>query len=443
MGQGVRGRRVVRPRAQLAAIGWTAGSFALAGVTGWALATGQSVLVGFLALVYAVLAVLAVRADALAVLAFPAAFATQRIGGGAVDLSGSDAVIIAATALILPSLVGRPLPRAVGLLLLVLAGYLVVVLVTVTFHPSPRSLVEVFHRSMMVGGSLLIGHEVVRRGHAALALRLLLAVSLTIAVSTLVVSVGNGFAIAQPFGLQKNYIGSLLATVLLVGLSAYPAFELDNRWRVPMLCLLALGLLAAHSRGAVLAVLAGLLIMAVRSRSRHRTVVRIAVVVASAGLAVFLGHSIAAQYELRQTSGNSLDSLSQRTNVEEATRRLWAEHPVTGVGLKYFRTGLYGKADQAANNVVDEALAETGLVGTAGFIVFAVGSLTVLAKASGPYATAALVVVAARFVHGQVDIFWTSGTAALPWLIAGMAISTPAVSARARRPSPPSWSPAT
>jgi hypothetical protein len=122
-------------------------------------------------------------------------------------------------------------------------------------------------------------------------------------------------------------------------------------------------------------------------------------------------------------SGSHYTSLTQRSDVERATRHLWMEHPLTGVGLRFFKTPAYA-GYQAPNNVVNEVLAEAGVPGLLGFIVFAAGSLVGLARGRGSLATAALCAVAGRFVHGLVDIYWVGGTTALPWIIAGMGLAS-------------------
>jgi O-antigen ligase len=124
-------------------------------------------------------------------------------------------------------------------------------------------------------------------------------------------------------------------------------------------------------------------------------------------------------------AGSPHSSLAQRSQVERATRQLWLDHPLTGVGLRFFKTPAYA-GYQPPNDVVNEILAEAGIPGLLGFIVFVAGSLVGLARGRGGLATAAVCAVAARFVHGLVDIYWVGGTTALPWLIAGMGLATSA-----------------
>jgi hypothetical protein len=131
-----------------------------------------------------------------------------------------------------------------------------------------------------------------------------------------------------------------------------------------------------------------------------------------------------------QVEGPVINSATQRVRTARTTRQLWTEHPYTGVGLRYFKTPKYAEYPEP-NDVVNEALAEAGVIGLLGFFVFVVGSLVGLGRLQGELATAALCVVAARFVHGLLDIYWTGGTTSLPWIVAGMALAS---STTGRRP---------
>jgi O-antigen ligase len=145
--------------------------------------------------------------------------------------------------------------------------------------------------------------------------------------------------------------------------------------------------------------------------------------------------SIAGQVS-QQTIG-SHDSLTQRLEVETATRALWQSNFFTGVGLRYFDLPAF-MGYQPPNNVFNEILAEAGLPGLIGFIVFLVSSLVALKRCSGPLALAGFTVVFARFAHGFVDIYWTAGTTTLVWLIGGMGLAATgmnSVNTSTRRPA--------
>jgi O-antigen ligase len=147
---------------------------------------------------------------------------------------------------------------------------------------------------------------------------------------------------------------------------------------------------------------------------------RAAAIAAALGLTIFTALSVRA--ELRHSPGHH-SSLTVRTQVEKQTRALWIHHPWTGVGLRFFKTPRYA-GYQAPNNVFDEIAAEAGVLGIIGFAIFIGGSLIGLGRLKGELATAGLCVVAARFTHGLFDIYWTGGTTTLPWIVAGMGLTS-------------------
>lgn len=392
-------------------------------IAGALLATGRTLVAAFLVALCVALSALALNSQSISVLAVPAVFLVERLDLGSVDLSYSDALLIAASAVAVPALSRWPLSSRARLLLLGLAVYLGLVTLTIGFHPSIRSFAEVFHRAVLVGGSVIIGVQLVRTGRHVQALRLLLAATVTVSLAAVVTTLSTGLQPAYPWGLHKNFIGSLFATFLLLAVIHYRVFRLPAAARFPLVLTLGAGLLAAQSRGAFLTLLVGLLVLAVRRQGSHTLPVRAAAVLAVCGIAALIVVSVQNQLQERLETGNPNDSLAQREQVETATFDLWRENWLVGVGLKYFTTGEFGAANQAPNNVLNESMAETGIVGTAGFLILQGAAVLALARGSGPLSTAGLAVVVGRLLHGQVDIYWSAGTAALPWLIAGFGLA--------------------
>lgn len=355
-----------------------------AAVAGALLATGQARLAALLVAFCVVLSALALNTQSISVLAVPAVFLVERLDLGGIDLSYSDALLIAATAVALPALSRWPLSPRARLLLLGLTIYLSLVTFTIAFHPSIRSFAEVFHRAVLVGGSVIIGVQLVRTGRHVLALRLLLAATVTVSFASVATALSTGLQPAYPWGLHKNFVGSLFATFLLLAVIHYPVFRLPSIGRFPLLVVLGAGLLASQSRGAFLTLLAGLLVLAVRQQGRHTLPVRAAAVLAVCGIAALIITSVQNQLQERVETGNLNDSLAQRKQVETATFDLWRENWLVGVGLKYFTTGAFGAANQAPNNVLNESMAETGIVGTTGFLILQAAAVLALARGSGP-----------------------------------------------------------
>lgn len=134
----------VRSRKSLPAAGL---ALYAAGV-GVLLAAGQARLAALLVVGWVALAAFALNSQIFSVLAVPGVFLVERLDLGGIDLSGSDALLILATALALPALARAPLPSRARLLLVGLTIYLGLVVVTLGFHPSLRSFAEVFHRAV-------------------------------------------------------------------------------------------------------------------------------------------------------------------------------------------------------------------------------------------------------------------------------------------------------
>ena len=150
------------------------------------------------------------------------------------------------------------------------------------------------------------------------------------------------------------------------------------------------------------------------------------------GLAWFAYSSVKSELGLEQSQLNN-SSIGVRVNVEKVTRQIWETSPVYGVGLKYFNSGNYGYYAQSANNVVNNELAESGVIGLAGFVILQGSALTAgfRRRRGDPLVVVGLAMVAGQLLHGMVNIYWTAGTVPLPFLILGIALAE-----RTTEPSP-------
>lgn len=393
---------------------------------------GYSLVVGYLALhdeklagaavvVGLVAGAVASNLARLAIIATAGVWLIHRVPG---NISVTDVLIACAGTAALISGAARSIDPRGRIVLRSFAIYLLSLSVTLVFNPSLRADLEWLHRIALVAGAVWAGAWLVSTGLHRPALRLLLAVTVLFAMLAIIDGLESGFQHpASPFGYQKNFVGSILATVLLVLLAANREFRLSRAVLRASAVVLLAGLFATHSRGAMVAAGVGLLIWFFRDSGRATGGLRTAALAAAVGVSIFI--SISVNRELNQ---GTYSSLTQRTQVEQVTRQLWREHPLTGVGVRFFDTPRFA-GYQPPNNWIDEALAEAGVVGLAGFVVFVLGSLFGLARLRGDLATAGLCVVAARFSHGLLDIYWTGGTTTLVWLIAGMGLAS--TSARA------------
>lgn len=295
---------------------------------------------------------------------------------------------------------------------------------SLAYHQYLRSDLEWLHRVGLVAGAALVGAWTVQRGLHHRALQLLLLVASVVSISAVVYSFRHGFAAAYTLGFQKNYLGSITAQTLIVALVAGKEFRLPTRWFRLGVALTFLGMLASQSRGSMLTLAVGLTVWFLRTGKHRRYGQRRMVAFLVLALAVFVGISVKAQIDAHSRFG----SIGQRLTVEAQTQQLWIHHPLTGVGLRFFDLPQFA-GYQPPNNVLNEILAEAGVPGLIGFLVFIVGSVLALYRARGDLALAGLSIVVGRFTHGLVDIYWVAGTTTLTWLIAGMGL--------ARRGDPP------
>ena len=356
---------------------------------------------------------------ALPVLAFPAIWVPgQRVAG---LLSVGDAVLTIAAVLVLLDGSRAPLSRIGRALITVLGLLLAADTVAVLAHPTRQGAQEVVHRLILVGGGIVVGAWLAERGKLAVALRLLVTVSLAFALVAIADRITTGQA-AYPFGYHKNFAGPGFATAAILLLAAPDALGLVVRSRVRWgsFAILVAGLLATSSRGAILGFALAVTVWILRPGTAHRRVNPIVGVLLVAGLG-YVGVSSVQRQLSDQASGRvAIDSLTQRQKVETATRDLWRTSPLLGVGPRFFLYPEY-RGYEVPNNMFDEALAETGLVGATALGFFVVGSLALTVRLRHPLGQSANMVLIACFFHGQVDIFWANGQA-LNWLVVGAGI---------------------
>lgn len=367
----------------------------------------------------ALIGLVAASPAALPVLAFPAIWVPgQRVAG---LLSVGDAVLAVAAVLVLLDSSRAPLSRTGRALIGVLALLLATDMVAVLANPTRQGAQEVVHRLILVGGGILVGAWLAERGKLAVALRLLVTISLAFALVAIADRVATGRA-AYPLGYHKNFAGPGFAAAAILLLAAPDALHLAVRSRVRWGSFAALvaGLLATSSRGAILGFALAVTVWILRPGTSHRRVNPIVGLLLVVGLG-YVGVSSVQQQFNDQASGRvKIDSLTQRQMVETATRDLWRTSPLTGVGLRFFTTPEF-PTSQAPNNMFDESLAEAGVIGTLGLAVFVVGGVVLTYRIRTPIGQAANMIVLAAFFHGQVDIFWANGQA-LNWLVAGAAV---------------------
>ena len=372
--------------------------------------------------VYLLVAALAIHKAFFAILAVPAVLAVQRAGGA---ISVSDLVLTAAAATAVAGGVPKRLSPPAATTMRALGVFLLLLLPSVAANLGPTGVLEWLHRIVLVGGGILVGVWIVELDRQRLALRLLLAGMAGLAVAAILTAANTGFQAAYPLGYHKNFVGSVLASTLLVLLVAPRSFALSRPVQVLSVLALLGGLLASQSRGGMLAVVVGSAVWVLRSEAGQRRRLLPVIAVIAVGLGTLAWNSVQEQL----VSGDQHSSLEQRFDVEAQTRALWEEEPLLGVGLRYYNTPQY-EGYQPPNNVLNEALAESGVPGLLGLVVLVTGATVAAWRAQGALAVAATCVLLSRVAHGMVDIYWVAGTGTLPWLILGMGLASGARTTR-------------
>jgi hypothetical protein len=86
---------------------------------------------------------------------FATTFAYFRVGPASVNMSMGDAVTVLAVLAAVPFVPWRN--RSLRRVLMGLAFYLVLVLISVLAHPTDKAIAEWFHRAVLCGGTVVIG----------------------------------------------------------------------------------------------------------------------------------------------------------------------------------------------------------------------------------------------------------------------------------------------
>ena len=393
-------------------------AFAVGGASQRSPALGVAIALGVL-----LLGVSAVQPAALPIVAVPLIVVSTRIGTEGLDLSVSDAALglASVTALIFTF---RPFSPPLRTLLWLNAGYQLVTLLTVTATPQLANTVEWFHAWMLVSGALIVGWTIGRAGYAKFAVRLLVAILGMLAVSALVQALtqyGHGdfsaVYLRWPIAMHKNALGTLLTFGATIAY-ARPAWLDYRRWQsTGLFLLLTAGMLVTQSRQAIISMAVALLVLALRrggGARRRRPEVIVFVVVPILVL-------VATMVRDQVRSGNRFNSVFQRVTWFQDAISFWSTSPWLGHGLRfwYYNPTLPIQPPNAEL----EVLTSSGVVGLVAFLIMMVGVLVVLWRLDPAFGTLAFVLVLARLVQGQLDLFWAAVQVPLPFLIAGICLA--------------------
>ena len=397
-------------------IGQTLGSVAvLLGVflVAWLAPTHQGIAFGGAALLLAVGFMLTAPLFLFAAV-FAAVFAYWRVGPASVNLSIGDAVTFLALGAALPHVPWRS--PALRRVLAGLGFYLTLLAVSVLAHPSSRARTEWVHRALLFGGAVLIGAAIAHREQIKNSLRALVFAATIVALASIADALTSGLQPAFPFGMHKNAAGPMLAMVAILLIAAPWKLEIRPSILRHIRIIVIIGVFATQSRGAGLALVVVICIYAMRhKRARQRAPVffmTIALVLITVSVVTLQG---------QQENNPKFNGVTLRQNtIDVALNDVWANHKLTGGGLKYF-AATYNTAGGAEQIFIAE-LAEAGLIGLLGLLVMLTNTWLVLQPRRDPMGEAAFLVFTLELLYALTAIFWVAGTLTLPMLVVGLAV---------------------
>lgn len=278
-----------------------------------------------------------------------------------------------------PISVGLPLFLALGFVLYVLAQQ-VPEMLELWAGPQGRETVTMFIQIATVFAAALATALVVRDRSVTIYLVALgIGAGLAAAVALIVYVVPNAPAFVQnltnemritarsigPF-LDPNYFGTFLATAAVLFLASFPMAR-SRGVRLALAILVALlvaALVTTLSRGAFLALLAGVVALAMTLGRRWA----VATLVVS-GLSAAIVYPLFSEIRFGETSGSAIQALNEsgRAYAAAAGIRIFESSPLFGVGLGHYTEATVRIAELSApiesHNWYVNVLAEQGIVG--------------------------------------------------------------------------------
>lgn len=230
-------------------------------------------------------------------------------------------------------------------------------------------------------------------------------------------------AVGRPFGIHKNGLGATLSVVAAVGLELWFAARTKKRKRflAAAAVVVTVGLMCTLSRGAWIAALGGVFVVAVL-RQQYRLVFRSALVLVpflAVGWILLPEEST----EYATDFSTSARNINARLQSIEFAMAQFRSNPVLGTGV-----GLRKEFD--ATNIVMTVLAETGVIGLIAFGAIHVVILRMawqtqkrLSRSDPKFSLVAIggALIVGRLLHGLVDHYWSRGAVSAAWAGVGMA----------------------
>lgn len=225
------------------------------------------------------------------------------------------------------------------------------------------------------------------------------------------------------YGLNKNGIADSLSCSFLVGVELILTAETKRRRQVLALALLviAAGLLFSLSRGAWVGTLGGVVCIFALRRNLLR-LFQVGLLLLPL-LLLFWFTLPASSREYATGFGRDHYNINARYESIDIAEGYYSQSPLYGMGV-----GL--RKDYDATNVLLMALAETGVLGLAAFLLIHGAFFRMIWKAQARIAPSEALftflcvggaLVLNKFLHGLVDHYWSRGAIMCTWAAAGMA----------------------
>lgn len=353
-------------------------------------------------------------------------FSFNMLGSGSpVRLSPSDGLLVLATLGLLLSRrfsVGRALRPLIPLLAL----YAAMLLLDLAAHPDQEALVNSVQRLQLTSLSLLVGVFIVKLEMQRRALFGFVAGACVLSF------LWAAAALPVSLEFQKNPVGQFATDGLLIALALR-----GGRARVAAVPLLMVGLLTTASRGAILALVVGVVVLLVAKPGMTR--LRTVAYVLPAALVFFTVYSALPDDVKARTSTFSASAANDGVSAEGAStivirqqyridaQRIIRQHPLRGVGVGNYLAGeedLGTRTSDPHNFLLLEA-AEGGLPTAAALVALLVGSGVLMwrRRSDTELAPVALAMQAGLLTHGLVDVYWVRGTPVVGWVLVGAALA--------------------
>jgi hypothetical protein len=370
------------------------------------------------------------RPMAIALMATPVLFISDRLGLGGSGLSASDVALAAAfgTALLLGQ---RPYSRPLRTMLILNLIYQFATLFTVIINPYTANTIEWFHAWLLISGALVVGWSLGRAGYARLALSLMVVAALVIAVGTLGTGLlqyaGGDFGEvypAWPFPMHKNFAGTVMAFMALTVFVNPDWVDWTRSVRTAVFWALLSAIIMTQSRQAIIGLVVAIIFVVLRRGVHGRSRFALLLFIPAVWL---ITTTVIDQVE----SQNKFNSFYQRIDWVREVYAFWKQSPIFGHGLRYWYTDVASRFQPPQAEL--EVAASAGIVGVIGFAAMWIGFFVVLWRVDPRFGTLAIAVIGSRIIQAQFDLFWVAGQVSIPFVIAGICLGAQALDADHRR----------